>query len=259
MLNVAGRITSGGAGVDVFDTLIENLDDVERLATAYNAQVVIPRRSRFLISDVTRLQPLLADLPVCGYDCIVMDPPWENKSAKRSKHYPTLPSRHLLSIPIKRLLNQEYGLLALWVTNRERLRRCVEQELLPHWGLEEVATWFWLKVTDSGQLVSPLEVAHRRPYESLVLARPRSTASNSNAAGGEQRGQIPNMVFLAMPGQHSRKPHLGRLLKRHLPPQPACLEMFARELAAGWTSWGNEALRFQTTDCFMKCEPAKSS
>ncbi len=32
------------------------------------------------------------------------------------------------------------------------------------------------------------------------------------------------------------------------------LQMFARELAAGWTSWGNEALRFQTMDCFMKPE-----
>lgn len=51
---------SSGAGVDVFGTLIKNLDDRERLATAYNVQVVVPRRSRFLISDMTRLQPLLA-------------------------------------------------------------------------------------------------------------------------------------------------------------------------------------------------------
>jgi N6-adenosine-specific RNA methylase IME4 len=51
---------------------------------------------------------------------------------------------------------QEGGLLAMWVTNRERLRRFVDQELLPKWGLEQVATWFWLKVTNSGQLVSPL-------------------------------------------------------------------------------------------------------
>ena len=29
------------------------------------------------------------------------------------------------------------------------------------------------------------------------------------------------------------------------------LQMFARELAADWTSWGNEALRFQTLDHFI--------
>lgn len=51
---------------------------------------------------------------------------------------------------------QETGLLALWVTNRERHRRFVEQELLPAWGLKHTATWFWLKVTDDGDLVSPL-------------------------------------------------------------------------------------------------------
>ena len=44
----------------------------------------------------------------------------------------------------------------MWVTNRERHLRFVHEELLPHWGLQHVATWFWLKVTDSGELVSPL-------------------------------------------------------------------------------------------------------
>ena len=196
-------------------------------------------------------------------------------------------------------------MLALWVTNRERLRRFVDQELLPKWGLEQVATWFWLKVTNTGQLVSPLvrrsennwyprpsathcvntfsrivtrslqgpivavacccsqslqcrsasdksimfesalkilffaiirasgytnkqgcamqEVAHRRPYEALLLARPR--CSDSSESLEMQRRAVPDMVFFAVPGEHSRKPHLGRLLARHLPAQPACLEV----------------------------------
>jgi hypothetical protein len=48
----------------------------------------------------------ISGVPEGGFDCVVMDPPWENKSAKRSGHYPTLPSRHLLSVPIARLLKQ---------------------------------------------------------------------------------------------------------------------------------------------------------
>ncbi|KAK9905667.1 hypothetical protein WJX75_004219 [Coccomyxa subellipsoidea] len=239
-----------GAVANLFDTLIKNTNDAERVASAFNKQVLIPSRCRFLISDVTRLQPLLAGVPEGGFDCVVMDPPWENKSAKRSGHYPTLPSRHLLSVPIARLLKQEGGLLAMWVTNRERLRRFVDQELLPKWGLEQVATWFWLKVTNSGQLVSPLEVAHRRPYEVLLLARPRSSNASGGAVCQEQCRAVPDMVFFAVPGDHSRKPHLGRLLRRHLPAHPACLEMFARELGADWTSWGNETLHFQTLDRF---------
>lgn len=51
------------------------------------------------------------------------------------------------------------GLLALWVTNRERLRRFVEAELLPAWGLALAAQWVWLKVTARGALVTPLVTA----------------------------------------------------------------------------------------------------
>ena len=47
-------------------------------------------------------------------------------------------------------------MLGLWVTNRERHRRFIDAELLPAWGLRHVATWHWLKVTNDGQLVSPL-------------------------------------------------------------------------------------------------------
>ena len=47
-----------------------------------------------------------AGSPRDGYECIVMDPPWENASAQRSNAYPTLPSRNLLGIPVKRLLHQ---------------------------------------------------------------------------------------------------------------------------------------------------------
>ena len=48
--------------------------------------------------------------------------------------------------------------MALWVTNRERLRRFVEAELLPTWGLELAAQWLWLKVTARGALVTPLVI-----------------------------------------------------------------------------------------------------
>ena len=49
-----------GTVVDLFDNPIENTDAAERIASAFNTAVLIPRRSRFLISDVTRLSPLLA-------------------------------------------------------------------------------------------------------------------------------------------------------------------------------------------------------
>ena len=47
------------------------------------------------------------------YDCILMDPPWENASAARGGRYPSLPNRKLLSIPVPSMLHQVQSML--WV------------------------------------------------------------------------------------------------------------------------------------------------
>lgn len=59
-------------------------------------------------------------------------------------------------------------MLALWVTNRERLRRFVEAELLPAWGLVPAAQWVWLKVTARGALVTPLVIAYLAAHDVLI-------------------------------------------------------------------------------------------
>ena len=90
------------------------------------------------------------------------------------------------------------------------------------------------------------EIAYRRPYEVLLLCQPLSTAQQAavpekhHAAdcGCEQDFNVPtslsseqagkpllDLVIIAVPGQHSRKPHVGRLLAPHLPKQPSCLEV----------------------------------
>ena len=161
-----GIFTPAGpaAAVNLFDQVVGNDGDAEAEAVAHETPVLLPPRSRFLMSDVTRLRPLLpgaaaqhplqnlpkrrlpmpllftsatrvsrppaaqhdadhagaathrmqlrrcmcvvyaAGWPGERYDMVVLDPPWENASAKRAWRYPTLPSRNLLAIPMRRLL-----------------------------------------------------------------------------------------------------------------------------------------------------------
>ena len=41
------------------------------------------------------------------------------------------------------------------------------------------------------------------------------------------------------------------VLKDYIKPEGECLELFARNLQPGWTSWGNEVLKFQHMDYFV--------
>jgi N6-adenosine-specific RNA methylase IME4 len=52
------------------------------------------------------------------------------------------------------------------------------------------------------------------------------------------------------------------LLKKYLPANgqhPQCLELFARSLTPGWTSWGNEPLKFQSTRYFNSINDSKTN
>jgi hypothetical protein len=68
--------------------------------------------------------------------------------------------------------------------------------------------------------VFPQDIMHRRPYEALILASPQGQIL--------PQPQVPDgVVLLGVPGEHSRKPHLGRLLRPFIPggPEPRCLEV----------------------------------
>lgn len=62
--------------------------------------------------------------------------------------YSSLPSTQLKRLPIP-LLASPNCLVVTWVTNRPSHLRFVRDELYPHWGVEVVAEWFWVKVQTS--------------------------------------------------------------------------------------------------------------
>ncbi|XP_034718484.1 N(6)-adenine-specific methyltransferase METTL4 [Etheostoma cragini] len=235
--------------VDLFSRVTENRADWATVVTLMGEEFVIPPHTAFLLSDFTRIQPLVH----YGrrFDLIVMDPPWENKSVKRSRRYSSLPSSQLKRLPIP-LLASMNCLVVTWVTNRPSHLRFVRDELYPHWGLEVVAEWFWVKVTTSGQFVFPLDSHHKKPYEVLVLGRYRSTADDTTSSSETLEVPVDDQrLIVSVPSAlHSQKPSLSEVLKPYIKAEAKCLELFARNLQPGWTSWGNEVLKFQHTSYF---------
>ncbi|POO03156.1 MT-A70-like [Trema orientale] len=235
----------------VFNNLIvnETSDDVE--AEFMNTQYVLPPDSSFYTSDLRQIHDLIPAEHDCGFNLIVIDPPWENGSAHQKLRYPTLPNRYFLSLPIKQLSHKEGALVALWVTNREKLRYFVEKELFPAWGVKYVATFYWLKVKADGSLISDLDLFHHRPYECILLGECNGESLDSSNTSRIKTIQ-DNQIIISIPGDYSRKPPVGGLLLEyvagHSPTR--CLELFAREMVSGWLSWGNEPIRFQESRYF---------
>lgn len=236
----------------LFNNLVANetSDDVE--AEILDRTYILPRESCFFMSDLGQIHNLIPADSDCGFNLIVIDPPWENGSARQKSVYPTLPNRYFLSLPIEQLTHSEGALVALWMTNREKLHDFVEKELFPTWGVKYVTTFYWLKVKPDGSLISELDLFHHRPYEYLLLGYcAREVASSKHHS--TLRSVKGNQIIISIPGDYSRKPPIRELLLEHVPgSNPArCIELFAREMTAGWCSWGNEPLHFQESRYFL--------
>ncbi|KAE8100551.1 hypothetical protein FH972_018438 [Carpinus fangiana] len=237
----------------VFNNLVlnETGNDVE--AEFLNSPYVMPRESCFYMSDIGQIHNLIPAEPGRGFNLIVVDPPWENGSARQKSRYPTLPNRNFLSLPIKQLTHTDGALVALWVTNREKLRGFVEKELFPTWGVRYVATFYWLKVKADGSMINDLDLFHHRPYECLMLGYCHRESVDSECLPKFKPVQ-DGQIIVSIPGDYSRKPPVGGLLLEYVPgfKPTRCLELFAREMNSGWTSWGNEPLRFQELRYFIR-------
>lgn len=129
----------------LFNTVFENSSTTSGIAQCGDGKYLLPRLSKFLISDIAELHQLIPGVSEEGFNLIVIDPPWENKSVHRKALYPTIPNRYLLSLPVRQLAHADGALVALWITNREKLRHFVETELFPAWGVSLAAVWYWLK------------------------------------------------------------------------------------------------------------------
>lgn len=176
----------------------------------------------------------------------------------------------------------EVSLAGIWITNSEKARRTAYQALRAS-RFRVCEEWVWVKITADGRPVSRLDGLWRRPYEILVIGRREESLSLSldldldGGGGGDDDGSdrpeidllgidpscITRRVLAAVPDLHSRKPNLravfeevffrdssrGRAVESY-----SALEVFARNLTAGWWACGNEVLKFNARECWTEGE-----
>ena len=181
------------------------------------------------------------------FDFILLDPPWSNRSVRRSKYYKTAedelqdPSMAVFDI-LSDLIATD-GMVAVWVTNNASTRRSA-LKAFEEAELDLIEEWIWLKTTIDGLPVTELNGIWRRPYEILLLGRKRKI---------EQDDQQPSIsptrrVIVAVPDLHSRKPCVKELVEPLFQKSYRALEVFARHLTAGWWAWGDEVLKFNSSE-----------
>lgn len=221
----------------------------------------IPPHSAYLLancSDTTAFRAAARDFspgpsPSKGrFDLILLDPPWPNRSATRKSSY----KRSANSSSVSDLLFgldldvhvAPNGYIAIWVTNRPAFRELVlgHDGLFAAWNVALVEEWTWLKVTEKGEPVTPLDGMWRKPWETLLIGRAPSDRMMEARQLPDQ--EVKRRVVVGVPDLHSRKPCVKWLFEDLLLTDKGHgyvgLEVFARYLVSGWMSWGDEVLKY---------------
>ena len=201
------------------------------------------------------------------FDFILFDPPWPNRSVRRTHKTPRSTYTNSCTLgAVKALVLQtdldsliaDRGLVGMWITNKPAVRDLVlgNDGIFDMWGLILEEEWIWLKTTTYGEPVTVLDSKWRKPYEVLLLGRKQRSATTSMKEQVDTNLPRPakHQIIVGVPDLHSRKPCVKELIeplmrqgKRY-----RALEVFARHLVSGWWSWGDECLKFNDEGFWRK-------
>lgn len=220
-----------------------------------NELCIIPPRCQFYRHNISSLDVLVNSNQ--KFSLIVMDPPWTNRFIKRKRKFGTnsyhsLEDNMLKTMPIGNLC-QDSALVAIWCTNSSTHLDYLRNELLPAWKLTYIATWFWIKVTTSGQFVCTWNgPSGKLPFERIIFAR-------YGDPDGQQLPFPDGKLVVSVPcAIHSFKPPLIRLLQPFVIKESKCLELFARSLLPDTVSWGDQVPLLQHKSLFQETHQIKS-
>ncbi|MEX1229688.1 MAG: MT-A70 family methyltransferase [Planctomycetaceae bacterium] len=191
-------------------------------------------------SDATALKTL--DGLTGRYATVLADPPWrfQNRTGKvapehgRLRRYPTMSLEEIGAMPLAEHLEKPAHLY-LWVPNAMLAEGLAVMEA---WGFRYKTNLVWYKIRKDGGPDGRGVGFYFRNVTELLLFGTRGSL-RTRAAG---RRQV-NLVATRK-GEHSRKPDEIYPLIESCSPGPY-LELFARNIRTGWTSWGNEAESYE--------------
>lgn len=171
------------------------------------------------------------------YNIIYADPPWEYKESGSGSrvvkaHYPTMNIEDIKGLPIQDLC-AEQCILFLWVTF-PRLAQGLE--VIKSWGFEYYGLGFdWVKTSKNGKPSWGMGYYTRQNTEICLIGVPKDKRRRLKPTNRD----VLSIVH-SQREEHSKKPDCIRdLIVRCIGDLPR-VELFARQKADGWDSWGNE-------------------
>ena len=201
------------------------------------------------ISAFSGAYPSSSHITQGRFDFILLDPPWPNRSVKRSDQYLTKTHSNIMESFNDVLGNHisPNGLVACWITNKASTRE-VALEAFKNWGVELMEEWIWVKVTVKGETVYDVDGLWRKPFEIALLGQKCNDAGRTPSRV-QELNETKKRLIAGVPDLHSRKPCLRTMVESMMqdPHKYSALEVFARNLNHGWCSWGNEVLKFNWT------------
>lgn len=173
------------------------------------------------------------------YDVVLADPPWRYNARRSASsrfglgvhgHYPTMSTVDICALPVADLAAPR-SLLFLWVT-WPRLEDGMA--VMRAWGFRYVTVGFlWVKTNPKSGGVY---------FGTGYYAKANTEPCLLGTRGGAWKPATDSVssVVMAPRRAHSQKPDDVRRRIVRMYPDVRRVELFARDRADGWDSWGNE-------------------
>ncbi len=192
----------------------------------------------------------MTPLPTGPFACILSDPPWAFRTFGGKKctphrsaedHYRTMSFAEMKALPVADVAAKDCALF-MWVVDSH-----LDEALAlgKAWGFTfKTCAFIWLKETQNGRQLDIFK-GESDPRISMGYWTRKQTEQMWMFTRGKPKrlNKGVRQVIRDPRREHSRKPDEQYERIEALVPGPY-LELFGRASRSGWTTWGNEAARF---------------